>query len=167
MEAYEIVEAIEAIWDRVAKNVPLTSSSKGKTTFSVFLPVDELRVFAMLAVGSRGGINEGIVVLDPSAAIVVDRLLVKCTDGGPARRGAFFPLTDLRRQVMQTTSQRKELALEICENAMWDFLDGLRTRPLSPAQLRLMESTSESLRWVINAGTPSLGRRGGGTPGSH
>lgn len=168
MEPYEIVEWFEAVWDQMPKNIPIVGS--GGETFALFLPAESLRVFAMLTVGVRGGIKGVVFVFDLSQAIVADRLLVRCTDGGNTKTGALLPLTELRRQVARAQpEQRREIALEICNDAMWDLLDRLETSPLDPAKLRRIESTSQAIssRRVLSAGVPSPGRRGGGVPGAH
>lgn len=164
MEPYEIVEMLDDFWGQLPKNLPLVGSCNRKATFKVLLPVGGLRVFALLAVGVRGGIDEQIFVIDPTQAIVADQLIVCCTDGGGSGRGALLPLAELRHQVLKVPDGRRELALKICDGAMWDFLDRLDTSPLDPTQLRHIESTSQSLSWigVTSGGAPSRGGRSGG-----
>lgn len=163
MESYEIVEQLEHLWNRVAKNVPLVRREGKETHFAVFLQVGGLRIFVALTVGPRGGISEEVLVIDPSAPIVADRLLVNCYDGDASGKGAILPLTDLRRQVGQTKGNKRELALQICENAMWDLVT---SDSLNPARLRVIQSTAQSVR-KISGGLPSQGRQGGGAPGSY
>jgi hypothetical protein len=167
VESYEIVEMFEKAWEKIPKNIPLVVESGGSVMFSLLLRVENLRIYVMLTVGVRGGIKELVLVFDTLQKIVADRLIVQCSDGGAVGRGALLPLAKLRQKVLQAPSGRRKLALELCEDAMWDYLEKLKDSPLDPDELRGIESTSQSLRGVVVGGVPSLGRRGGGAPGSH
>ena len=165
MEAYELVEAFEASWDRALKGIPLGMRDGKKFVFSLFLSARPLRIYVSLTVGPQGGIKEEVVVIDPSPTVTADRLVVHSTDGGDVNRGLLLPLSDLRREVLQLPrSQRYERALTVCREALWDYVEQLDDAPLRPERLRLLPSTSRSVS-VIYAGSPSLGKRGGGVSG--
>jgi len=166
VESYEIVEMIEELWKKAPKSLPLIGTVEGKRGFILLLPVDGLRVAAALAVGPQGGINEIVYVLDPSEGVVADQLIVASTDGGSAEKGVLLPLSDLRHKVKQfPRKERRAQALLLCNDAMWDFLIESNEFLLSAAYLRGIESTSQSLSWIVSAGAPSLGRGGGGVSG--
>lgn len=165
MEAYELVEEFEEAWANLPKGFPLEKEAGNSAVFGAFVPVGGLRMYVSLTVGPRGGIRETVVVIDPQLRVVADRLVVYSTDGGGvSERGLLLPLSDLRARVAQTAAgkQRKALAIQLCRDTLWDFVERLDDDVLRPESLRLLPSTSESLIG-ISAGAPSLGRRGGGT----
>lgn len=167
MEPYELVETFQQEWPRKPKGVPLETVGARGASFGLFLQAGDLQVHISLLVGVKGGITETVVVVDPKPRVIADRLVVYSTDGGDAGRGMFLPLSDLRRQVAQTAVQQKrEVAIDLCRRAMLDYVNGdLKRNPLRPEQLRLLPSTSQSIRRVIFSGAPSLGKGGGGAPG--
>lgn len=167
MEPYELVEKFQLEWPRKPKGVPLEAIGRSGASFGLFVEAGELQVHISLQVGTRGGIRETIVVVDPRPRVIADRLVVYSTDGAEARRGMFLPLSDLRRQVAQTPApKRREAAIELCRAAMLDYVNGdLQRNPLRPEGLRVLPSTSQSISSVIFSGAPSLGKRGGGMHG--
>jgi len=169
MESYELVEAFAELWDETPKNALQVEELDGITHYLVLLAVAQLRVYVQLSVGVRGGIKEYILVVDPTQEIVADRLVVRCEDGGDVGRGALLPLAELRHRVLGTPQGRRKYALEICREAMEKLVAEHQKRPLDPSTLRDIPSTSESipLFLTVTGGMPSLGRRGGGAPGSH
>lgn len=166
MESYEIVEAFEKLWSKTPKSTPLKAEAGGTVHYILLLPVGDLRVYAELNVGIRGGIKETVYVFDPSQATLADRLVVSCFDGDDLGTGALFPLRELRGKARKVAvKERKEFVLGLCEEALWSLLEEIKRSPLSPRTLRLIQSTPHSLRRVVRGGIPTQGRRGGGAPG--
>ncbi len=166
MEPYELVEAFEVVWPNVPKRIPLGTRNGKQFVYSLFLSAGPLRVCISLAIGPHGGIKEEVVVIDPASRVTADRLVVHSTDGGSLGRGLLLPLADLRHQVMQLPRvQRRDAALALCHQALRDYVAQLDTVPLRPERLRLLPSTSHSMRRVASGGLPSFGGHGGGVPG--
>ena len=166
MESYEIVEGFEKLWSKMPKSTPLKAEAGGIVNYVLLLPAGDLRVYAELNVGVKGGIKEAVYVFDPSQTTLADRLIVSCFDGDDLGSGALFPLRELRGKAQKVAvKERKEFVLGLCEEALWSLLEEIKRSPLNPKSLRLISSTSQSLRRVIQGGIPTQGRRGGGAPG--
>jgi len=161
MESYEVVEEFQQSWPFAPKNVLLKFIGKELAAFSTFLAVEDLQVYLALEVGPRGGVNETIIVIDPRPTVVADRLVAISTDGGTI--GHLLPLVDVRSKVGRQHKGRRERALEVCEQAMREFVEQLNETPLKAVTLRSLPLSHDNSVKTIGAGTPSLGRNSVGT----
>jgi hypothetical protein len=157
MEAYILVETFEVSWRQSPKWCLL--EGEDGATFGKFLQVEDLQAYASLSVGPRGGVSEGVIVVDPGPRVTSDRLLVHSTDGGDVGAGLLLPLANLRHIVAEVSpSVRRDCALGICREAVRSYVPA---EDLTAARLRLYPSTPQSIEGIVLAGAPGLGKRGG------
>lgn len=165
MEPYELVEEFEKFWAISGKNFPFEGVTEKDAWFSLFVRAGELRVHIMLVVGVRGGISETVTAIDPSLPVMADRLIVDSTDGGEHGEGILLQLYPIRSQVWRVKKGRRELAIKLCREALRQFVEKLDNERLSEETVRLLPSTSHSLKRVYFGGAASLGKGGYGGSG--
>ena len=99
-QAIEFIEKIERGWKRLPKGMVIEFMIKrSKTFFEIVLEVEKWWLMIGVVVGPRGGIKEGVCIIDPTEKFTCDRLkYCGMLEFGQEREG-FLPIRFMRKEV--------------------------------------------------------------------
>ncbi len=111
-EPWDIAEGLAKVWHSLPKNVVFTTTTRGGMVFDLIAyEADGLWMYHAVRTGSRGGLREGVIVIDPEQEILADQVLMAGLALAP---GIFGDIQALRREHRGCRTNHERLQL-ICQ----------------------------------------------------